>query len=44
MIKVYKLAMCAMCQSKFRESKMFSSYLSLLKVFPSSGLVKISAN
>jgi hypothetical protein len=35
--------MCAMFQSKFRESSIFSSFLSLLKVFSSSGLVKISA-
>jgi hypothetical protein len=33
-----------MFQSKFRESRMFSSFLSLLKVFSSKGLVKISAN
>jgi hypothetical protein len=33
-----------MFQSKFRESSIFSSFLSLLKVFSSSGLVKISAN
>jgi hypothetical protein len=33
-----------MFQSKFRESRIFSSFLSLLKVFSSKGLVKISAN
>jgi hypothetical protein len=44
MIKGIKCAMCARFQSKFRESKMFSSFLSLLKVFSSKGLVKISAN
>jgi hypothetical protein len=38
------MAMCAMFQSKFRESRIFSSFLSLLKVFSSKGLVKISAN
>jgi hypothetical protein len=42
--KVYKWAMCVKCQSKFRESSMFSSFLSLVKVFSSNGLVKISAN
>jgi hypothetical protein len=42
--KVHKWAMCAMYQSKFRESRMFSSFLSLVKVFSSSSLVKISAN
>jgi hypothetical protein len=42
--KVYELAMCAMFHSMFRESSIFSSFLSLLKVFSSSGLVKISAN
>jgi hypothetical protein len=42
--KVCKWAMCAMFQSKFRESSIFSSFLSLLKVFSSNGLVKISAN
>ena len=36
--------MCAKYQSKFLESRMFSSCLSLVKVFSSSGLVKISAN
>jgi hypothetical protein len=36
--------MCAKFQSKFRESRMFSSFLSLVKVFSSNGLVKISAN
>jgi hypothetical protein len=36
--------MCAKFQSKFRESSIFSSFLSLLKVFSSKGLVKISAN
>jgi hypothetical protein len=40
----YKWAMCAKYQSKFLESRMFSSCLSLIKVFSSSGLVKISAN
>jgi hypothetical protein len=35
---------CAMFHSKFRESSIFSSFLSLLKVFSSNGLVKISAN
>jgi hypothetical protein len=40
----YKWAMCARNQSKFPESRMFSSCLSLVKVFSSSGLVKISAN
>jgi hypothetical protein len=44
MIKGIKCAMCARFQSKFRESKMFSSCLSLLKVFSSKGLVKISTN
>jgi hypothetical protein len=38
------MAMCAIFQSKFRESRIFSSFLSLLKVFSSNGLVKISAN
>jgi hypothetical protein len=33
-----------MFQSKFRESRIFSSFLSLLKVFLSRGLVKISTN
>jgi hypothetical protein len=42
--KVHKWAMCAKYQSKFLESRMFSSCLSLVKVFSSSGLVKISAN
>jgi hypothetical protein len=42
--KVYTWAMCAMFQSKFRESNIFSSFLSLLKDFSSNGLVKISAN
>jgi hypothetical protein len=36
--------MCAKYQSKFLESRMFSSFLSLVKVFSSSGLVNISAN
>jgi hypothetical protein len=36
--------MCAKYQSKFRESRMFSSFLSLVKVFSSKGLVKILAN
>jgi hypothetical protein len=36
--------MCAMFQSKFRESRIFSSFLSLLKVFLSRGLVTIPAN
>jgi hypothetical protein len=36
--------MCAKFQSKFRESSIFSSFLSLLKVFSSNVLVKISAN
>jgi hypothetical protein len=36
--------MCARNQSKFLESRMFSSCLSLVKVFSSNGLVKISAN
>jgi hypothetical protein len=36
--------MCARFQSKFRESKMFSSFLILLKVFSSRGLIKIPAN
>jgi hypothetical protein len=36
--------MCAIYQSKFLESRMFSSCLSLVKVFSSNGLVKISAN
>jgi hypothetical protein len=36
--------MCAKYQSKFLESRIFSSCLSLVKVFSSSGLVKISAN
>jgi hypothetical protein len=40
----YKMAMYARFQSKFQESKTFSSFLSLLKVFSSRGLVKISAN
>jgi hypothetical protein len=40
----YKWAMCAKHESKFLESRMFSSCLSLVKVFSSSGLVKISAN
>jgi hypothetical protein len=40
----YKWAMCARNQSKLLESRMFSSCLSLVKVFSSSGLVKISAN
>jgi hypothetical protein len=31
-------------QSKFLESRIFSSCLSLVKVFSSNGLVKISAN
>jgi hypothetical protein len=42
--KVYKWAMCAKNQSKFLESRIFSSFLSLVKVFSSNGLVKISAN
>jgi hypothetical protein len=42
--KVYKWAMCAMFQSKFWESRIFSSFLSLLKIFSSNGLVKISTN
>jgi hypothetical protein len=42
--KVHKWAMCAKYQSKFRESRMFSSFLSLVKVFSSNGLVKISAS
>jgi hypothetical protein len=33
-----------MFQSKFLESRIFSSFLSLVKVFSSNGLVKISAN
>ena len=37
-------AMCANQQKKFRESRIFSSCLSLLKVCSSRGLVKISAN
>jgi hypothetical protein len=44
MIKGIKLVMCARFQSKFRESKTFSSFLSLIKVFSSRGLGKISAN
>jgi hypothetical protein len=44
MIKGIECAMCARFQSKFRESKTFSSFLSLLKVFSSRVLVKISAN
>jgi hypothetical protein len=39
----YKMTMCARFQSKFRESKTFSSFLSLLNVFSFRGLVKISA-
>jgi hypothetical protein len=42
--KVYKWAMCAKNQSKFLESRIFSSFLSLVKVFSSKGLVKISVN
>jgi hypothetical protein len=44
MIKGIKCAMCARFQSMFRESKILSSFLSLLKVFSSRVLVKISAN
>jgi hypothetical protein len=42
--KVYKWAICAKYQSKFLESRIFSSFLSLVKVFSSKGLVKISTN
>jgi hypothetical protein len=36
--------MCALDQSKLRESETFSSLHSLQKVFSSKGLVKISAS
>ena len=36
--------MCARHQKKFLESRIFSSRLSLVNVFSSSGLVKISTN
>jgi hypothetical protein len=42
--KVYKWSMRAMFQSKFWESSIFNSFLSLLKVFSYNDLVKISAN
>jgi hypothetical protein len=42
--KVCKWAIFAKYHSKFRESRMFSSFLSLVKVFSSNGLVKISAS
>jgi hypothetical protein len=40
----YRWDMCAKYQSKFLESRIFSSCLSLVKVCSSNGLVKISAN
>jgi hypothetical protein len=44
MIKCIKMSYVCNVSIKIRESRILSSFLSLVKVFSSNGLVKISAN